>query len=227
MAAAEAAVAADEKSAATITSQSTTAAESGSEEAEAAKSRGNVALKAGAFTEAIDHYTAAIALDGYNHVYYSNRSAAYLSLGDTTNAIADARACILMKKDWSKGYSRLGAALHKAGEFEEAVRAYADGLRIDPSNRLIMDGMVAAQKGVTGQLEAKILQESAGAPLNVPSSGAITIGADVEVFGLKGAPEHNGKTGKVTSFDVRRYAPTLVQQQGSISSIHTYRRLLL
>ena len=77
------------------------------------------------------------------------------------------------------------------------------------------------------QLEAKILQESAGAPLNVPSSGAITIGADVEVFGLKGAPEHNGKTGKVTSFDVRRYAPTLVQQQGSISSIHTYRRLLL
>lgn len=186
----------------------TTAAESGSEEAaEAAKSRGNAALKAGSFAEAVEHYTAAIALDGYNHVYYSNRSAAHLSLGDAANAIADARACILMKKDWSKGYSRLGAALHKSGEFEEAVRAYADGLRIDPSNKLIMDGMVAAQKGVTGQLEAKILQESAGAPLNVPSSGAITIGADAEVCGLKGAPEHNGKIGKVTSFDVRDAHP--------------------
>ena len=104
-------------------------------EAEAAKDLGNAALKAKDFAGAAVHYTTAISLDGHNHVYYSNRSAAYLSAGETQKAIDDANACTAMKKDWVKGWSRLGAALHTDGQYENAVKAYADGLRCPPPAR--------------------------------------------------------------------------------------------
>jgi hypothetical protein len=32
-----------------------------------------------------------------------------------------------LKPDWSKGYSRLGAAYHGLQDWEEAIRAYEDG----------------------------------------------------------------------------------------------------
>jgi tetratricopeptide (TPR) repeat protein len=58
------------------------------------KALGNAAQQAGKYDEAIDFYTQAIALDASNHVYYSNRSAAYLSKGDADNALVDAEKCI-------------------------------------------------------------------------------------------------------------------------------------
>ena len=58
------------------------------------KAKGNAALQAGNFDEAIDFYTQAIAENGSNHVYYSNRSAAYLSKGDAGSALEDAAKCV-------------------------------------------------------------------------------------------------------------------------------------
>ena len=100
--------------------------------AEELKTRGNAALKAGNFPEAISLYTQAIAADSSNHVYYSNRSAAQLSNGDAEAALADGTACVRLKADWPKGYSRKGAALHKLGRLAEATTNYEDGLRECP-----------------------------------------------------------------------------------------------
>jgi stress-induced-phosphoprotein 1 len=73
-------------------------------------------------------YTEAIKLDGNNHVFYSNRSAAYLSHGDAEAALSDGIKCIEVKPDWPKSYSRKGAALHALKKYSEAEETYQAGV---------------------------------------------------------------------------------------------------
>lgn len=91
------------------------------------KAKGNSALQSKDYDSAVECYTKAIELDGNNHVYYSNRSAAYLSKGDAQNALKDADSCVQVKPSWAKGYSRKGAALHSLKRYEEAAAAYKEG----------------------------------------------------------------------------------------------------
>ena len=102
------------------------------------------------FSEAIEHYTNAINLDGGNHVYYSNRSAAYLSKNDAVNALDDATACIGLKPDFAKGYSRKGAALHALKRFNDSIAAYEEGLELFPTDKGLLNGMDAANKAKDG-----------------------------------------------------------------------------
>lgn len=60
------------------------------------------------YSEAIAAYTKAIALEGSNHVYYSNRAAAHSSNGDHASAVNDAQKAIELDPSFIKGYSRLG-----------------------------------------------------------------------------------------------------------------------
>jgi len=98
------------------------------------KDQGNKALQAEKFDEAISFYTQAIDLDSSNHVFFSNRSAAYAKKGDFEKALSDAQKTVDMKPDWGKGYSRLGAALEYLGKENEAYDAYEKGMQCDPSN---------------------------------------------------------------------------------------------
>ncbi|EFN59285.1 hypothetical protein CHLNCDRAFT_14958, partial [Chlorella variabilis] len=88
---------------------------------------GNAAFSAGQFTEAVEHFTAAIAVDPGNHVLYSNRSAAYSSMSQYQQALGDAQKVVELKPDWPKGYSRLGAAHFGLRQWDEAVEAYTKG----------------------------------------------------------------------------------------------------
>jgi len=63
------------------------------------------------FKEAAQHYTQAIDLDGQNHIYWSNRSMAYLRLGENQKALEDADRVISINAVWPKGYFRRGSAL--------------------------------------------------------------------------------------------------------------------
>ena len=98
------------------------------------KDQGNKALQAEKFDEAISFYSQAIELDSSNHVFFSNRSAAYAKKGDYDKALSDAQKTVDMKPDWGKGYSRLGAALEYLGKDKEAFDAYEKGTKCDPSN---------------------------------------------------------------------------------------------
>ncbi|KAK8710508.1 hypothetical protein V6N13_145828 [Hibiscus sabdariffa] len=75
--------------------------------ADEAKAKGNAAFTSGDFNAAIKHFTEAINLAPTNH---SNRPAAYASLHQYDAALSDAKKTVELKPDWSKGYSRLGAA---------------------------------------------------------------------------------------------------------------------
>ncbi len=59
-------------------------------------------MSAGDFKAAVEHYTNAIQHDPQNHVLYSNRSAAYASLEDYDQALADGEKTVELKPDWSK-----------------------------------------------------------------------------------------------------------------------------
>lgn len=56
-------------------------------------------------------------------VYFSNRSAAYLKLGDAkSKALKDAEKCMELAPEWPKSFSRLGAAQHALRRFDAAVQ---------------------------------------------------------------------------------------------------------
>merc|ERR1719445_3041457 len=114
------------------------------------KSKGNAALQKGNLSEAIECYSKAINLDGTNHVYYSNRSAAYLKHGDANNALEDAESCIGLNPGFAKGYSRKGAALHGLKRYNDSVKSYEEGLEKFPGDKGLMSGLEEVKKDRDG-----------------------------------------------------------------------------
>ena len=114
--------------------------------AEDHKNKGNQALQSNNVSTAIEHYTAAINLDGSNCVYYSNRSAAYLKKNDHVNALADAESCLGLNPKFAKGYSRKGAALHAAKRYNDSIAAYQEGLAAFPDDAGLKNGLDSVQK---------------------------------------------------------------------------------
>ena len=120
------------------------------------KVRGNECVKSGDHAVAIKLFTVAIERNPPKeelHLYHSNRSVCALSLKRFPMAIADAEKCVALKPDWSKGYSRLGAAHFYAGNLKESVKAYASGLALDPTNATITEGLAAAQAALAAKAE--------------------------------------------------------------------------
>ncbi|KAJ0105957.1 hypothetical protein Patl1_18563 [Pistacia atlantica] len=113
--------------------------------AEEAKAKGNAAFSAGDYDAAVRHFSDAIALAPSNHVLYSNRSAAYASLNNFAEALADAKKTVELKPDWPKGYSRLGAAYVGSHNYGDAISAYKKGLEIDPHNEALKSGLKDAE----------------------------------------------------------------------------------
>jgi tetratricopeptide (TPR) repeat protein len=110
------------------------------------QTKGNAAFTSGKFKEGIEWFSAAIEVDGRNHVLFSNRSACYASLKDWPAALKDAEQCVSLKDDWAKGYSRLGAAHMGLEDFEKAVKAYTKGLALDPDNSTTKTSLAEAKK---------------------------------------------------------------------------------
>lgn len=116
-------------------------------DAEDAKTRGNECLNNKDYDAAIKWYGQALEFakrlqENHNrHVYYSNRSAAYLSKGFAESALKDALAAIKEKPDWPKGYGRKGAALHFQKKYDEAIKAYEEGLAVAPNDPGLLKGI--------------------------------------------------------------------------------------
>ncbi|XP_072302685.1 stress-induced-phosphoprotein 1 [Eucyclogobius newberryi] len=125
------------------------------------KDQGNKALSAGNVDEAVKCYSEAIGLDPSNHVLYSNRSAAYAKKGNYENALQDACQTIKIKPDWGKGYSRKAAALEFLGRLEEAKATYHEGIRQEPSNQQLKDGLQ--------NIEVRLAEKSMMNPFAIPN----------------------------------------------------------
>ncbi|KAG8684067.1 hypothetical protein FRC11_012661 [Ceratobasidium sp. 423] len=132
------------------------------EKAEKHKQSGNNFMASKEFNRAIDAYTEAIAIDPNNPVYYSNRAAAWSSMGDHAVAADDAEMAIAVDPKFVKAYSRLGHAHTSLGDYEAAKSAFERGLEIDPNNANLKQGLSNAQ--------AKLGSSSATATRSTPAT---------------------------------------------------------
>jgi len=106
--------------------------------AEEKKELGNKAFAAKEYKEAISYYTEAIQLDPKNHIYYSNRSACYVSLEQWAEAAFDAKECLKLSPNFLKAYYRLSLAQMEMGELDAAHSTIKLGLNLDPNNAQLM-----------------------------------------------------------------------------------------
>jgi tetratricopeptide (TPR) repeat protein len=108
------------------------------------KQAGDECFKNGDFEDAVVAYTGALTIDKKNHILYSNRSAAYLSLGDYRNALTDAAECVRLDPTFLKGYLRKGQALVKLLLFEAATANYEEALLQFPDDPALKQAMTDA-----------------------------------------------------------------------------------
>lgn len=114
---------------------------------DAHKALGDEAFRAAQYSDAIRHYTTALCLDPTNHVLLSNRSAARLHQGESSKAFHDATACVkAAPPEFTKGYSRLGAALQALKRWKPAKEAYQHVLNMDPNNATAKQGLQDCNK---------------------------------------------------------------------------------
>ena len=72
---------------------------------------------------------------------YSNRAACYTKLGAMPEGLKDAEKCIELDPTFSKGYTRKGAVQFFMREYEKALETYQEGLKHDPRNEDLLDGV--------------------------------------------------------------------------------------
>eukprot|EP00598_Pedospumella_elongata_P007745 CAMPEP_0184985698 /NCGR_PEP_ID=MMETSP1098-20130426/14250_1 /TAXON_ID=89044 /ORGANISM="Spumella elongata, Strain CCAP 955/1" /LENGTH=481 /DNA_ID=CAMNT_0027509795 /DNA_START=37 /DNA_END=1479 /DNA_ORIENTATION=+ len=109
------------------------------------KDQGNQAFQAGDVQLAISLFTQAIDLDPDNHVFYSNRAAAYMKADSKSKALHDAEKCVELAPTWSKGYSRLGAAQQCLKRFDAAIDNFKKGIELEPNNKSLWASLKACQ----------------------------------------------------------------------------------
>eukprot|EP01018_Ginkgo_biloba_P021753 Gb_17086 [translate_table: standard] len=88
---------------------------------------------------AVDAYTQAFDLDPNNATLLSNRSLCWIRLGQAEQALADAKACRVLRPDWPKACYREGAALRLLQRFDEAANAFYEGVKLDSENKELVN----------------------------------------------------------------------------------------
>lgn len=123
------------------------------------KEEGNNFFKAGEHLKAAAAYTKAIKLEPNNHVYYSNRSQAFLKLSKVSKAVEDADKCIQLAPEFVKGYHRKAAALAALNDpvkTDEACKVLLDAIDqgLD-ANDLVRLGLQIKGKAFAAQVAAR------------------------------------------------------------------------
>jgi len=105
------------------------------------REKGNEFFKQQKYPEAVKHYTEALRRNPKDPRVYSNRAACYTKLGALPEGLKDAEKCIELDPTFSKGYTRKGAIQFFMKEYDKALETYQEGLKLDPNNQELMDGI--------------------------------------------------------------------------------------
>jgi serine/threonine-protein kinase len=93
--------------------------------------------------EAIQLWTACLALRPYDALIYCNRAMCYCRLGQWDDAIADARQAVRLEPNFAAPHLALGLALSRIGPLDEAITEMEAAVRIRPA--VIRNHRVLAQ----------------------------------------------------------------------------------
>ncbi|XP_043717086.1 hsp70-Hsp90 organizing protein 3-like [Telopea speciosissima] len=105
------------------------------------REKGNECFKQQKYPEAVKHYTEALRRNPKDPRVYSNRAACYTKLGAMPEGLKDAEKCIELDPTFSKGYTRKGAIQFFMKEYDKALETYQEGLKHDPKNQELLDGV--------------------------------------------------------------------------------------
>ncbi|KAK4769618.1 hypothetical protein SAY86_027768 [Trapa natans] len=105
------------------------------------REKGNECFKQQKYPEAVKHYTESLRRNPKDPKAYSNRAASYTKLGALPEGLKDAEKCIELDPTFSKGYTRKGAVQFFMKEFDKALETYQEGLKHDPNNQELLDGV--------------------------------------------------------------------------------------
>jgi len=131
------------------------------------KDEGNTHFKAGEFLKAAASYTKAIKAEPQNHVFYSNRSQAFLKLSKVGKALEDAEKCISLNPEFVKGYHRKASALHASERTDEAVETLLTAIELGlDNNELVRMGITIKGKAFVPMAAAR---KPGGAPAAAPA----------------------------------------------------------
>ncbi|KAG8071615.1 hypothetical protein GUJ93_ZPchr0006g42953 [Zizania palustris] len=127
------------------------------------REKGNELFKEQKYPDAIKHYTEALRRNPKDPRVYSNRAACYTKLGAMPEGLKDAEKCIELDPTFSKGYTRKGAVQFFMKEFDKAMETYQAGLKHDPNNPELLDGVKRCieqiNKGNRGEMSQEERQE--------------------------------------------------------------------
>lgn len=129
--------------------------------AESFKDEANEAYQKGEVEKSIELYSQAINIDPDNHVYYSNRSAAYMKNDSKSKALRDAEKCVELAPKWAKGYNRLGVAQQSLKRFTEAMDSFKKGIELEPSNPALWSALSACQADYEKDKEQRFSEAAA------------------------------------------------------------------
>lgn len=112
------------------------------------KDLGNKAFVAKDYETAIKYFSDAIALDPNNHLLYSNRSACYAATKQVEKALEDGEKTIKLNPSFWKGYTRKAIPLYMMERYAEARETYQQGLKIEPNNETLKQGIADCEKAL-------------------------------------------------------------------------------
>ena len=143
--------------------------------AKSAKDSGNAAFQKGETAEAIDFYTQAIGLDPDDHIFYSNRSAAYLKADSISKALRDAEKCLQLKPDFVKGYNRLGAAQQGLKRFDDAIATFKKGIELAASDDALWGALRKCEQAKEAEKKSRYAAGKSKSESNSKIEGSITL----------------------------------------------------
>ncbi|XP_070803334.1 RNA polymerase II-associated protein 3 isoform X3 [Pituophis catenifer annectens] len=104
------------------------------EKALAEKEKGNTYFKQRNYDAAIECYTKGMNADPYNPALPTNRASAFFRLKKFSVAESDCNLALALNKNYTKAYSRRGAARFVLQNFKGAKEDYEKVLELDPNN---------------------------------------------------------------------------------------------
>ncbi|KAL6606142.1 hypothetical protein ACP70R_041795 [Stipagrostis hirtigluma subsp. patula] len=130
------------------------------------RGKGNEYFKQKKYHEAAMHYTQAMEMNPKDPRLFSNRAQCHIYLGALPQGLEDADKCIELDPTYLKGYVRKAKVQFLMENYENALATYLEGLRCDPNNLEVLDGLrrcaACIKRANGGDVELEDLKEMLG-----------------------------------------------------------------
>ncbi|XP_066374647.1 U-box domain-containing protein 70-like [Miscanthus floridulus] len=130
------------------------------------REKGNELFKQKQYHEAAIHYTRATKTNPKDPKAFSNRAQCHIYLGAYPQDLEDAQKCVELDPTFLKGYVRKAKVQFLMENYENAMATYLEGLRCDPNNLEVLDGLrrcaACIKRANGGDVELEDLKEMLG-----------------------------------------------------------------